>query len=226
MNKAKVDQFMKEVDLFSSSCLVQQKQVCFCGIYAKIHYLLKLLFDFFASIWRVTRFRDNQFGRCGLNKLIIRRMSANPGGVNMHTYDGKRSRSLLARGFAAFCAALSVAVGLSAWPAEAAPFAYVVNQRSTNVSVIDTATNKVVKTEHVVLLEELRRLERCRHIGPLTDSHYAVHDSVLRHPYGHVKPAMACRDKARHGRFRDSAAFRHVFQRAMMVANASLSMRA
>ena len=54
MNKAKIDQFMKEVGLFSSSCLVQQKQVCFCGIYAKIHYLLKLFFDFFAGIWRVT----------------------------------------------------------------------------------------------------------------------------------------------------------------------------
>ncbi len=53
MNKAKIDQFMKEVDLFSSSCLIQQKQVCFCRIYAKIHYLLKLFFDFFAGIWRV-----------------------------------------------------------------------------------------------------------------------------------------------------------------------------
>ena len=28
---------------------------------------------------RRKRFRDNQFGRCGLNKLIIRRMSAKEG---------------------------------------------------------------------------------------------------------------------------------------------------
>ena len=54
MNKAKIDQFMKKVDLFSSTCFIQQKQVCFCRIYAKIHYFLKLFLDFFAGIWRVT----------------------------------------------------------------------------------------------------------------------------------------------------------------------------
>jgi YVTN family beta-propeller protein len=35
---------------------------------------------------------------------------------------------------------------LSAWPAEAAPFAYVANESSNTVSVIDTATNAVVAT--------------------------------------------------------------------------------
>ena len=41
-------------------------------------------------------------------------------------------------------ASLIMAIGimtLGAWPAEAAPFAYVTNLRSSTVSVIDTASN-------------------------------------------------------------------------------------
>jgi YVTN family beta-propeller protein len=41
---------------------------------------------------------------------------------------------------------LAIWLGLMARPAEAAPFAYVANHDSKNVSVIDTATNKVVAT--------------------------------------------------------------------------------
>jgi YVTN family beta-propeller protein len=51
-----------------------------------------------------------------------------------------------ARGFAAFWAVLAMGLGLIASPAEAAPFAYVANSGSNNVSVIDTATNKAVAT--------------------------------------------------------------------------------
>jgi YVTN family beta-propeller protein len=50
------------------------------------------------------------------------------------------------RGLAALWATLVFAIGLCAWPAEATPFAYVANHDSKNVSVIDTATNKVVAT--------------------------------------------------------------------------------
>jgi hypothetical protein len=53
MNEAKINQFMKKVDLFARSCLIQQKEICLCGIYTKIHYFFKLLFDFLAGIWRI-----------------------------------------------------------------------------------------------------------------------------------------------------------------------------
>ena len=52
-------------------------------------------------------------------------------------------RALWARGFMVLWPMLAMGLGLSAWPAEAAPFAYVANPPHT-VSVIDTASNKVV----------------------------------------------------------------------------------
>ena len=46
-----------------------------------------------------------------------------------------------ARGFMAlFAIVLTMGLALAACPAEAAPFAYVTNEHSNNVSVIDTAT--------------------------------------------------------------------------------------
>ncbi len=58
------------------------------------------------------------------------------------------SYALFARGFMAlFAIMLAMGQGLLASPAaEAAPFAYVTNQFSNTVSVIDTATNTVVAT--------------------------------------------------------------------------------
>jgi YVTN family beta-propeller protein len=50
------------------------------------------------------------------------------------------------RGFIALFAMLAMGLGLMARPTEAAPFAYVANETSNNVSVIDTATNTVVAT--------------------------------------------------------------------------------
>jgi YVTN family beta-propeller protein len=64
----------------------------------------------------------------------------------MKSDSSMRRPSFLTRGYAALWAALALAVGLGATPTEAAPFAYVANQGSNNVSVIDTATNKVVTT--------------------------------------------------------------------------------
>ena len=58
--------------------------------------------------------------------------------------NGKRSGAACARGFAALCAVLAMALGLMARPAAAQPFAYVTN--GDTVSVIDTATNTVVAT--------------------------------------------------------------------------------
>ena len=56
------------------------------------------------------------------------------------------SRALRARGFVALWAVLAVGLASMASRAEAAPFAYVANHDSKNVSVIDTATNTVVAT--------------------------------------------------------------------------------
>ena len=53
-----------------------------------------------------------------------------------------RSHAILARAFIVLGAVLILAA--SARPAAAAPFAYVANSDSNTVSVIDTATNKVV----------------------------------------------------------------------------------
>ena len=57
------------------------------------------------------------------------------------------SNNSWARGFMAlFAIVLAMGLALAASPAEAAPFAYVANNGSKTVSVIDTATNKVVAT--------------------------------------------------------------------------------
>ena len=48
--------------------------------------------------------------------------------------------------YAAPLAALALGIVLCAGPAAAAPFAYVANNGSNSVSVIDTATNLVVAT--------------------------------------------------------------------------------
>jgi hypothetical protein len=50
------------------------------------------------------------------------------------------------RGFAALCAVLAMGLASMASPAAAAPFAYVANDVSDTVLVIDTATDKVVAT--------------------------------------------------------------------------------
>ena len=57
------------------------------------------------------------------------------------------SNNSWARGFMAlFAIVLAMGLALAACPAEAAPFAYVTNEHSNNVSVIDTATNTLVAT--------------------------------------------------------------------------------
>ncbi|MGI8570208.1 MAG: hypothetical protein ACR2KT_14725 [Methylocella sp.] len=62
----------------------------------------------------------------------------------MQGSNSKRRRGLWARGLIVLGAVLGL--GLSARPAAAAPFAFVVNRGNNNVSVIDTATNTVVGT--------------------------------------------------------------------------------
>ena len=64
----------------------------------------------------------------------------------MYNNNSNGSRVAWGRGFMALFAMLAMGLASMASPAEAAPFAYVVNQRSNNVSVIDTATNMVVAT--------------------------------------------------------------------------------
>src|ERR1700730_4661514 len=54
MNEAKINELMNEVDLFAGSRLVQQKEICLCRFDTKLHYFLKLLFDFLAGIWCIT----------------------------------------------------------------------------------------------------------------------------------------------------------------------------
>jgi hypothetical protein len=54
------------------------------------------------------------------------------------------SRAAPAWGFMALFAMLAMGLALMASPAAAAPFAYVTNESDNTVSVIDTATNKVV----------------------------------------------------------------------------------
>jgi YVTN family beta-propeller protein len=51
-----------------------------------------------------------------------------------------------ARGFVVLFGVLAMGLGLMASPAEAAPFLFVANSGSNNVSVINTATNTVVAT--------------------------------------------------------------------------------
>ena len=62
----------------------------------------------------------------------------------MQSNHSNGSCASVARGLAALCALLAMALGLMATPAAAAPFAYVVNAGSNTVSVIDTATNAIV----------------------------------------------------------------------------------
>ena len=64
----------------------------------------------------------------------------------MYYNNHHESRAAPARRFMALWAVLAMGLGLMARPAVAAPFAYVANEGSANVSVIDTATNKVVAT--------------------------------------------------------------------------------
>jgi YVTN family beta-propeller protein len=65
----------------------------------------------------------------------------------MDSHNSDPSRAATARaGFMALFAVLAMGLGLLASPAEAAPFAYVVNNGDNTVSVIDTATNTVVGT--------------------------------------------------------------------------------
>ena len=65
----------------------------------------------------------------------------------MHSNNSNGSRAARARGFMAlFAIVLAMGLALAACPAEAAPFAYVTNEHSNNVSVIDTATNTLVAT--------------------------------------------------------------------------------
>jgi YVTN family beta-propeller protein len=59
----------------------------------------------------------------------------------MYSDNRNGSRATCAQGFMAlFATALAMGLALAAFPAEAAPFAYVANNSSNTVSVIDTAT--------------------------------------------------------------------------------------
>ncbi len=64
----------------------------------------------------------------------------------MPSINCKRSRALWGQGFAALWAMLAMGLGALASRAEAAPFTYVANSGDGTVSVIDTATRKVVAT--------------------------------------------------------------------------------
>ena len=62
----------------------------------------------------------------------------------MQSNESKRDRAFWTRGFIVLGALL--AIGFSARPAAAAPFAYVTNAGDNTVSVIDTATNTATAT--------------------------------------------------------------------------------
>ncbi len=64
----------------------------------------------------------------------------------MYNNNSNGSRTWWARGVMALWAVLAMGLALAACPAEAAPFLYVANTTSNNVSVIDTATNTLVTT--------------------------------------------------------------------------------
>ena len=65
----------------------------------------------------------------------------------MQAFNSNGSRALWTRGFVvALWAIAAMALALGIWPAEAAPFAYVTDNGSNSVSVIDTATNTVMAT--------------------------------------------------------------------------------
>jgi len=63
----------------------------------------------------------------------------------MYSINSNRSRTAWA-GFMALWAVLAMGLGMMARAAEAAPFAYIANANSANVSVIRTATHMVVAT--------------------------------------------------------------------------------
>ena len=67
-------------------------------------------------------------------------------GALMQLNDSKNNIASRARRFAAIYAALALGLAFGSRPAAAAPFAYVTNIGSNNVSVIDTASNTVVAT--------------------------------------------------------------------------------
>jgi YVTN family beta-propeller protein len=58
----------------------------------------------------------------------------------MYNNNNYNNSASTARGFVPLCAALAMGLGLMASPAEADDYAYVANDRSNNVSVIDTTT--------------------------------------------------------------------------------------
>src|ERR1700736_3417162 len=65
----------------------------------------------------------------------------------MDSNNSNGSDAAWALGFMAlFAIVLAMGLALAACPAEAAPFAYVANEHSNTVSVIDTATNTLVAT--------------------------------------------------------------------------------
>ncbi|MGH6839291.1 MAG: beta-propeller fold lactonase family protein [Methylocella sp.] len=64
----------------------------------------------------------------------------------MRSKNSNGSRAASARGFMPVFGMLAMGLGLLATAAAAAPFAYVTNESDNTVSVIDTATNKVVAT--------------------------------------------------------------------------------
>jgi YVTN family beta-propeller protein len=65
----------------------------------------------------------------------------------MYSNNRTGNRAAWARGFVAlFAIILAMVLALAAFPAEAAPFAYVANLIAGSVSVIDTANNTVVAT--------------------------------------------------------------------------------
>jgi YVTN family beta-propeller protein len=62
----------------------------------------------------------------------------------MHSNNSNKSRAARTRDFMALGAMLAMGLGAMAPAAQAAPFAYVANTTGNSVSVIDTATNKIV----------------------------------------------------------------------------------
>jgi YVTN family beta-propeller protein len=64
----------------------------------------------------------------------------------MYRNNSNGSRAALAWKFMALFAGLAMGLGAMATPAEAQPFAYVANQGSNNVSVIETTGNTVMTT--------------------------------------------------------------------------------
>jgi hypothetical protein len=66
----------------------------------------------------------------------------------MYSNNRNENRAAWARGFMALCAVLAMGLAFIARPAEAAPFAYVANEGSSTVSVIDTITTPPIRDGH------------------------------------------------------------------------------